>query len=125
MAEEILHVKNMVCRRCVMTVEDICRDLGIDGAVVTLGSISFSENPAPDVLERLSARLLDVGFEPLRSRELVSLEKIKAAVRYFARHYPTDDKVRLSDYLEESLKLDFRHASRLFSSLEAVQSRAT
>lgn len=54
----------------------------------------------------------------LRSRELVSLEKIKAAVRYFARHYPTDDKVRLSDYLEESLKLDFRHASRLFSSLE-------
>lgn len=118
MAGELLHIKNMVCRRCVMTVEDICRDLGLDDAVVTLGSVSFAEKPAPDVLESLSARLIDVGFEPLRSRELVSLEKIKAAVRYFARHYSTDGKTRLSDYLANSLKLDFRHASRLFSTLE-------
>lgn len=34
MPTDTLHIKNMVCRRCVMTVEDICRDLGITDAKV-------------------------------------------------------------------------------------------
>lgn len=43
MQEVKLHIKNMVCRRCVMTVEDICRDLDIRDAKVSLGAVEFGE----------------------------------------------------------------------------------
>ncbi len=108
----------MVCRRCVMAVEDICRDLGIADAKVTLGSITFTEVPDSATMNRLYDRLKDVGFEPLKSQELIIVEKIKAAVRYYARHYAQDNKLKLSAYIEDSARLDFRYASRLFSSLE-------
>lgn len=40
----------MVCRRCVMTVEDICSDLGIMDATVSLGSVTFPVLPDSDLL---------------------------------------------------------------------------
>lgn len=118
MAEETLHVKNMVCRRCVMTVEDICRELGIAGCKVELGSIIFAGQLGGQIRDKLYERLRDVGFEPLRSHELVMLEKIKAAIRYYARHYQSCGMIKLSAYLAEESGLGFRRASRLFASHE-------
>ncbi len=116
---DVLHVKNMVCRRCVMAVEDICRELELGDVKVTLGCVSFSDSPAPGKMERLCTRLREVGFEPLQSRDLIVLEKIKAAVRHYARHYDIGRKLKLSAYLEETTGFDFRYLSRLFSSLES------
>ncbi len=113
-----LHVKNMVCRRCVMSVEDICRELGLGDARVELGCVTFATEPAPQVMARLSERLRAVGFEPLQSHEMVLIEKIKAAIRYYARHNLPDSTGKLSTFLSRALPLDPRYASRLFSSLE-------
>ncbi|MCM1111257.1 MAG: helix-turn-helix domain-containing protein [Clostridium sp.] len=117
MEKYTLHIKNMVCRRCVMTVEDICRDLGIGGAKVSLGSVEFEEKPADQTLSLLYDRLEDVGFEPLESGELVLLEKVKALVRTYARS-SRDRSLKLSAYIGESTGEDFWAVSRLFSSLE-------
>lgn len=113
-----LHIKNMVCRRCVMTVEDICREIGIHDAAVSLGSIEFTTKLEEDDLEKFYSRLREVGFEPLKSHERVMMERVKAAIRFYARHNSCSEKNKLSDYLAESIKLDFRYASRMFSSLE-------
>lgn len=118
MAAETLHIKNMVCRRCVMAVEDICKELGIKGADVILGSVSFETNPDPATMNALQDRLIELGFEPLKSQEFIVLEKIKSAVRYYARHYSENYNIKLSAYIERAVKLDFRYASRLFSTLE-------
>ena len=107
----------MVCRRCVMTVEDICRDLGID-AEVALGSVDFTTMPSLEVLDTFHNRLRAVGFEPLKSHEHIMLENIKAAIRHYARHNTVYDKSKLSDYLRKTLKTDFRSLSRMFSTLE-------
>ncbi len=114
MATEVLHIKNMVCRRCVMAVEDICRDLGLDDAKVMLGSVTFAQAPDTATMNELSERLRAVGFEPLKSHELIVLEKIKAAIR----HYADESKMKLSTHIEDAVNLDFRYASRLFSTLE-------
>ncbi len=108
----------MVCRRCVMAVEDICRELGLDGVKVMLGSATFTEKPDDNTLSALYERLREVGFEPLQSNELIILEKIKAAIRFYARHYFECSKIKMSAYIEDSVGLDFRYASRLFSTLE-------
>ena len=108
----------MVCRRCVMTVEDICRSLGLKDAAVSLGSVDFNEMPDADTLDLFFDRLRAVGFEPLKSHEHVVLEKIKAAIRFYARHTTSFEKDRLSDYMNRAINMDFRYVSRMFSSLE-------
>lgn len=118
MSVEKLHIKNMVCRRCVMTVEDICRDLDIRDATVSLGSVDFKVVPDAGVMDAFFARLRAVGFEPLNSHEHVILENIKAAIRYYARHNSVNEKNKLSDYIGRSINSDFRYVSRMFSSLE-------
>lgn len=117
MQEGKLHIKNMVCRRCVMTVEDICRDLDIRDAKVSLGAVEFGEMPDEATLHKLNERLREVGFEPIQSEEVVALEKIKALVRHYARN-TEEQTLKLSSYIEDSAGMDFRFASRLFSSLE-------
>jgi len=118
MSAEIIHIKNMVCRRCVMAVEDICHELDISGAKVSLGSVTFSDLPDHATIQIFHDRLRAIGFEPLQSHELVVLEKIKATARYYARHYTGEAKEKLSAYIEKNTGLDFRYASRMFSSLE-------
>ncbi len=109
----------MVCRRCVMTVEDICRSLEIGNVTVTLGAVEFDSMPAQDVIDTFFDRLKDVGFEPIKSHEHVMLENIKAAIRSYARHNGIDNEnIKLSDYIRRVLKLEFRYVSRMFSSLE-------
>lgn len=118
MPTDTLHIKNMVCRRCVMTVEDICRDLGITDSKVTLGSVSFNTIPDSETMKNFHDRLRAVGFEPLKSHEHIMLENIKAAIRYYARHDPADIKYKLSEFISRTINLDFRYASRMFSSIE-------
>ncbi len=118
MSVETIHIKNMVCRRCVMTVEDICRNLGFHDSVVSLGSVDFSVLPAADLMDRFFEQLRAVGFEPLKSHEHIMLENIKAAIRFYARHNTINEKNKLSDYVEKAINLDFRYASRMFSLLE-------
>ncbi len=115
---EKLHIKNMVCRRCIMTVENICKDLGIVDAQVSLGYVIFAEKQDPSILDEFYRLLRAVGFEPLQSHELVLLERIKASIRFYARHRASNSKYKLSSYVESAVNLDFRYASRMFSSLE-------
>lgn len=112
-----LHIKNMVCRRCVLTVEDICRSLGIEDAKVSLGMVEFKKMPEKEIIHQLYEKLENVGFEPLESGDLVLIEKIKALVRFYARNMSAQS-VKLSSYIEDSIAKDFRYVSRLFSSIE-------
>ncbi len=112
-----LHIKNMVCRRCVLTVEDICRSLGIDDAKVSLGMVEFKQMPDKEILNQLYEKLENVGFEPLESDDLVLIEKVKALVRFYARNVSAQS-VKLSSYIEDSIARDFRYISRMFSLIE-------
>lgn len=117
MQTDHLHIKNMVCRRCVMTVEDICHNLGIRDAKVSLGEVQFNTAPDEETLKKFYERLRKVGFEPIKSNEMVVLEKVKVLVRNYARN-ASAKSVNLSSFIEDSIHIDFRYVSRLFSSLE-------
>lgn len=107
----------MVCRRCVLTVENICHSLGINDAKVSLGLVEFKLKPDKDVLDKLYEMLEEVGFEPMESGDMVIIEKVKALVRFYARNVSAQS-VKLSSYIEDSFARDFRYISRLFSSVE-------
>lgn len=117
MKSNILHIKNMVCRRCVMTVENICRNLGIDDADVSLGMVEFKHNMDDNTRQMLDERLRQVGFEPIDSDEMITTETIKALIRNYARTRSLQS-LKLSSYIAHEMGADFRYISRLFSSIE-------
>ncbi len=112
-----LHIKNMVCHRCVLAVEEICHDLFNDRQHVELGKIVFSGQPSVTVMAELCRRLSAIGFEPITGRDDVRLEKLRNAVRHYARNRESLCQT-LSSFIEVMLGEDYRTASRLFSALE-------
>lgn len=114
--DHILHIKNMVCHRCELAVEDICRSLGIEGDV-TLGQLRTDRPLTADERRQLAARLESVGLELIAEPEVVELERIKAAARESARHY-SHCGLKLSACIEQQTGMSFRTASRLFSESE-------
>lgn len=112
-----LHIKNMVCHRCVLAVEEICRDLLHEGYEVELGKVCFYEPLSQEVMSELCQRLKGIGFEPITGRDDVRLEKLRNAVRHYARNRELSGST-LSSFIRETLNEDYRTASRLFSALE-------
>ena len=114
-----IHIKNMVCRRCVMTVRTICDGLGLADAKVELGSVTFATMPDDATMKEFRTRLTEVGFEPLDSARDVVIERVKGAVIHYVRNHEAVGMLKLSAYIEDALGMDFRMVSQMFSTSES------
>lgn len=108
----------MVCRRCVMTVETICRDLNWPDAAVSMGEVTLSHPANASELQAFKEKLEDVGFELLVNRDIQLVEQCKSAIRAMARG-EGNYKYKLSSFVEERVGVDFNTLSRLFSEQES------
>lgn len=120
MTPHILLVKNMVCHRCVLAVEDILTKNEIPFQKVIFGEIHLANEPDAKQKESLSASLKNIGFELIDSHMSGLIEKIKQHVIRKARYEVSDEdkKLNLSNYLSEKLHYEYTHLSSLFSSVE-------
>jgi AraC family transcriptional regulator len=117
---DILLVKNMVCHRCILSVEEILIKSGIPFDKVVFGEIHLKNVISLKQKESLSAILENEGFE-LIDRHLEGLiERIKMLVIKRARNEANrkEIKVNLSTYLSEKLHYEYTHLSSLFSEVE-------
>ena len=115
-----LLVKNMVCRRCVMTVEDILTKANVKFDSVQLGEIHLNNELPESKRELLSNELSKVGFELIDNRASGLVEKIKQMTIKKARNEvaETEQKLNLSQYLSAKLHHEYTYLSSLFSSVE-------
>jgi AraC family transcriptional regulator len=120
MPEKTLLVKNMVCHRCVLAVEDILNHAGIPFTKVLFGEIHLTNELAEDQKELLKKKLADIGFELIDNRMSGLIEKIKTLVIKKARNDvdEKDNKMKLSNYLSDKLHHEYTYLSGLFSSVE-------
>lgn len=120
MAEPILLVKNMVCNRCVMSVEHILNKATIPFYKVLFGEIHLRKELTFDQKETLSKELTKVGFELIDTHTAGIIEKIKQIVIKKARNddHQIDDKLTLSKLLSEKLHYEYTHLSSMFSAIE-------
>lgn len=63
MPETTLYIKNMVCNRCIMVVEDILRKNGHTPLHTELGKVCLAEKLTEEELGKIRHLLEDVGFE--------------------------------------------------------------
>lgn len=120
MTMNTLFVKNMVCHRCVLAVEEILRNLSIASEKVIPGEIHLEGEISNDKKEVLKDKLNEIGLELIDNRVSGLIEKIKQLVIAKARNEvdEREAKTKLSNYLTSHLHHDYSYLSNLFSSVE-------
>lgn len=112
---ETLHIKNMVCDRCILVVGDVLRRCGIEPVRVTLGEAVVAEPLDEKRRAAVRQELERLGFELLESPRQVLVEAVKRAVIEWVRAGEERLDARLSEYLERRLGRDYSALSKLFS----------
>ncbi len=115
----LLLVKNMVCTRCVMTVEEILKNTSISYQKVIFGEIHLDEPLLGDKRHALQESLMRVGFELIDNHTGSLIEKVKKYVILKARNEAgQENQLKLSVYLSAKLNYEYTHLSSLFSMVE-------
>lgn len=120
MPSAILLVKNMVCHRCILAVEDILRREAISFQKVIFGEIHLCDELSRDQKDRLVKAFDQVGFELIDTHSSALIEKIKQLVIKRARNEADEkeSKLKLSHYLSGKVNHEYTYLSSLFSSVE-------
>lgn len=110
-----LHIKNMVCPRCISSVRSILAEAGLQVQEVTLGHAVLADTPPADPA-RLRPLLEAAGFELLQSRDEQLVEQVKLALAGYLEHLRTARlPLTASAYLAERFDSSYAHLSKLFS----------
>jgi len=116
----VLSIKNMVCHRCVLAVENILKEEHIPFTQVVIGEIHHSQALNAAQKKQLSAKLNTIGFELIDNHLSSLIEKIKQLIIKKARN-EVEGRERLlnvSAYLSAGLNYEYTYLSSLFSSVE-------
>ena len=118
--QTVLYIKNMVCGRCRMAVEQIFRrnDLAFDH--IELGKVYLHEMPTADQLTHLRHDLEQVGFELIDDQRSVLVEQIRTAVLDYVGDRALMEKWKLSAYLSDRLAKSYTLLSSAFSAARGM-----
>ena len=111
-----LHIKNMVCHRCILAVDNALRTLGLHPLSVELGIAVTAEELTSDLRLRVKEALEALEFELIDDRRMQTVQQMKDLIIGLV-HQPTDAPLQtnLSDYLARTLGKDYGTLSKLFS----------
>lgn len=115
-----IHIKNMVCPRCIMAVEDLFKVLNIEIKSIRLGEVVVSRKLEDETKRQLAKQLKDLGFALLEPGKSLIISQIKSMLIQQIHHTNEPLKVNYSTFLSENLHHDYSYLSRLFSSVEGV-----
>lgn len=117
-----LHIRNMVCDRCIMVVEQLLHQAGLKPLSVSLGEVKIEEETlTQDQKAQLDGLLAKNGFERIDDKKSQLLEKIKATViEVIHRQEHFEMQINWSLFLSEKLHYDYNYLSSLFSSVTGI-----
>ncbi len=115
----ILHIKNMVCDRCIMVVRQQLENIGLNVTQINLGSVTVQPDPDGEQIRLVSSQLKLLGFELLDNEKDQMVERIKSLVIEKVHHSGlADTHLNFSQYLSDGLNKDYAYLSRMFSDAE-------
>jgi AraC family transcriptional regulator len=114
----LVHIKNMVCPRCIDSVREIFSDLNIETMQVALGEVTTTSSISADKKQALKLKLSARGFELLEDKNSKIIAQIKAIVVEQIHYNKEPLTINFSTLLSDKLNQDYTSLSKLFSSLE-------
>ena len=115
-----LLIKNMVCHRCVLSIESILNELNIPFTEVSIGEVQLEKALSVQQNRLFVQKLHSVGFELIDNHQTAFIEKIKQLIVQKARN-EVDSKERkwkLSKYITQYVPNEYTYLSSLFSEIE-------
>ncbi|MCB0707328.1 MAG: helix-turn-helix domain-containing protein [Saprospiraceae bacterium] len=116
-----LHIRNMVCSRCIKVVRQNLRGIGLDVQEVSLGvaKINIPENGLN--LDDIRKALEMDGFELIQTPQQIMVEAVKhALILRLESADPKEHTQKLSDFISARLKRDYAGVSKSFSKSEKM-----
>ena len=117
--EHFLYIKNMVCPRCIQSVEEEAVKAGFKVKSVKLGILTLYEKPNKKIMKHFKKVIELKGFELISKKR----ERIVAAIKtevinmvHYGEKIPGNQN--LSTYLSSMLGKDYSYLSSLFSAYE-------
>lgn len=117
---ETLHIKNMVCPRCIAAVENAFQEMKIPTKKVELGQVHLQEVLSEVSRNKISKKLSALEFELLSSSKSQLISEIKTTIIQQIHHNSEPLTVNFSDFLSEELNYDYPYLSRLFPAVEGI-----
>lgn len=120
MSKEKLFIKNMVCRRCIMAVENVLKNLEIDYHSIQLGEVTLMNSIDKVTEAKLTIELDSLGFELIDDKKSKLIGQIKSLIIEVIHMQNEPIRENLSDLISEKLHHDYNSLSSLFSDLEGI-----
>jgi AraC family transcriptional regulator len=115
----ILHIKNMVCDRCLMAVQQTLELHGLEIKHINLGSVEIEPELDENQLVELSGSLSLLGFELIDKEKDKLVEQIKSIIIETVHHsHAAKVNINFSELISSRLHKDYSYLSRLFSDHE-------
>lgn len=121
MTNSILHIKNMVCNRCIKVVKDEFTKLDIEITEIELGRVNISTPLSSETLEAVKEVLNENGFELIDDKKSQLIDRIKTIIiEHIHYHKEGNAPVNPSEYISREVSYDYSYLSNLFSSVEGI-----
>ena len=117
---EFIHIKNMVCPRCISAVSNILQKLEIPYETIKLGEVELKTPLSVETKNSFSKALQYSGFSLINNRRSQLIEQMKTLVVDKIHHSTDELDIKWADYISEKLHLDYKYLSSLFSSVESI-----
>jgi len=114
----LLLIKNMVCPRCILSVENILDAFKIPIQRIDLGEVVLARELHPSELKNIEIELKKVGFELIETRINKIVEDIKKLILEFLDSQDSNIRINLSTFITSKIHYDYSYLSDLFSSIE-------
>lgn len=110
-------IKNMVCDRCIATVESSLKQLGAEDVEVKLGMARYSNSLD---LKEVENTLAAHGFELIKNAQEVRMEQVKIFLQSLLNQLPVTLDDKLSSLLARQFAMSYPNLSKLFSQHQGI-----
>lgn len=117
--DQILHIKNMVCDRCIKVVKAVLSGQDIEIESIQLGEVKLKRPVTEGQIPALEAALRAEGFELIDDKRSRIVSQIKSVLIELI-HYGDLEALHqnISGYITQKLHKDYHYLSNLFSESE-------
>ena len=115
-----MYIKNMVCRRCILTVTEIFNESGVQPVDVELGTVSLLRPLTQEQFNSIQTKLEAYGFEVIDDKRMRIIEQIRIGVIEYVRHPEYQEKAKLSAYLQDVCHKEYSALSKLFTEMRGI-----
>ena len=116
----VIHIKNMVCPRCIEAVKNALNEANVGFEQVSLGEAIIKRPLDKTQKANLEPLLKEKGFELLEDKTSAIISNIKGLIVEQIHYTEQPLKVNFSTFLSEKLHKDYSSLSKLFSSVESI-----